>query len=310
MEISNLFKHTDYVDSEIEELLPISSSAHSEYIPLFAGNTGKILTLGDKKILRYGLFIRQNIDDSLYQYKPNRFLYGISHWFNGVVQFNNGKKYYFVKHCVYYFPDDDLNKQPVILWTLAVKSEYFFNIDTNKPDLSKFVLLVNNKIMNPEHRVVKLKFNAYLKEVEALNIDVMYTNNINARCLVDTYVPPKFKSVSDMQATLKSTKDNLMSLFDPDSQFTFKEIKPLANVLDESVVVPIEPVRFEPIIMETDYDNDNQDTIRINPTVVDTSTNYVSLNDQAASVTIRYNTTTNNSVDLNTIYNTIMEGPY
>ena len=306
MEISNLFKHTDYVDNEIEELLPVSSSAHSEYIPLFAGNTGKILTLGDKKILRYGLFTRQNIDSSSYQYKPNRFLYGISHWFNGVVQFNNGRKYYFVKHCVYYFPNDDLNAQPVILWTLAVKSDHFFDIDINKPDLSKFVLLVNNEVMRPEHRVAKLKFNAYLKEVEALNIDVMYTNNVNARCLVDAYVTPKFKSVPDMQAALKSTKDNLAVLFDPDNQFTFKEIKPLADVLDEPSVVSAEPVRFQPIIMETDYDNDNQDTIRINPTVIDTSTNYISLNDQAASVTIRYNTTTDYVVNADVI----MDGPY
>ena len=295
MEIKSLFKHTDLVD-EIEELLPISSSAHSEYVPLFAGNTGKILTLGDKKIIRYGLFTRNRIDNSAYEYKPNRFLYGISNWFNGLVKFNNGRKYYFVKHCVYYFPDDDLNKQPVILWTLAVKSDYFFNIDINKPDLSKFILLVNNEIMNPEHRVAKLKFNAYLKEVEALNIDVMYTNNVNARCLVDTYVPPKFKSVPDMQAALQSTKDDLAVLFDPNSQFKFKEIKPLVNVLDEPVV-SAEPVEFQPTVMETDYDV-NMENIRINPAFH--ASNYITLNDQAASVTIRYNANTE-PADVNTI---------
>ena len=301
MEINSLFKHTDSVD-EIEELLPISSSAHSEYVPLFAGNTGKILTLGDKKIIRYGLFTRNRIDNSAYEHKPNRFLYGISNWFNGLVKFNNGRKYYFVKHCVYYFPDDDLNKQPVILWTLAVKSDYFFNIDINKPDLSKFILLVNNEIMNPEHRVAKLKFNAYLKEVEALNIDVMYTNNVNARCLVDTYVPPKFKSVPDMQAALQSTKDDLAALFDPDSRFTFKEIKPLVDVLDEPVV-SAEPVEFQPTVMETDYDVNMENTIRINPAFH--ASNYITLNDQAASVTIRYNTNTE-PADVNTI----MEGPF
>ena len=298
MNINSLFKHTDSVD-EIEELLPISSSAHSEYVPLFAGNTGKILTLGDKKIIRYGLFTRNRIDNSAYEYKPNRFLYGISNWFNGLVKFNNGRKYYFVKHCVYYFPDDDLSKKPVILWTLAVKSEHFFNIDINKPDLSKFMLIVNNEIMNPDHRVAKLKFNAYLKEVEALNIDVMYTNNVNARCLVDTYVPPKFKSVPDMQAALQSTKDDLAALFDPDSQFTFKEMKPLSDVLDEKPTPT--PVPFQPVIMETDYDHDSSDTIRINPTIMNTSTNYISLNDQTASVTIRYNTNTNVNISTDTI---------
>ena len=300
MEINSLFKHTNSVD-KIEELLPISSSAHSEYVPLFAGNTGKILTLGDQKIIRYGLFIRHRIDNSAYKYKPNRFLYGISNWFNGLVKFNNGKKYYFVKHCVYYFPDDDLSKKPVILWTLAVKSDHFFNIDTNKPDLSKFMLIVNNEIMNPKHRVAKLKFNAYLKEVEALNIDVIYTNNVNARCLVDTYVPPKFKSVPDMQAALQSTKDNLAALFDPDSQFTFKEMKPLSDVLDEPVV-SVEPESFN-LRNGNDYNVNMENTIRINPAFY--TSNYITLNDQSASVTIRCNTNT----EPNDI-NTIMEGPF
>ena len=45
--------------------------------------------------------------------------------------------------------------------------------------------------------------------------------------------------------------------------------------------------------------------LRINPTIVNTSTNYISLNDQTASVTIRYNTNTE-PADVNTI----MEVPF
>ena len=206
-----LSSHNGYFESNTTLLEPICSSENNDYIPLFVRNTGKVMRKSDKKVFLYSLFapLSPNIFPC-----PSKIINKFEGSdYNTLYRFKNFEEYLIYYHAIIYYPNHDI-LFPEVLYCLCVKSDYLFTLDPSNLDVSQFMLIISNNLMNEDkHKPLFLKAKQHILNIQKLNIDTMYTDDINRRCFKNCVKTPKFNNVGEMIESTTSINDYLKTIY-------------------------------------------------------------------------------------------------
>ena len=188
-------------------LIPIGSNSISNenpFVPVNALFTGTKITKGNNSYLIYNFFIGDGDGEERFTIK--KYNEAINHMNRGenviYLKTTRNTEQYQIQKGIVSWVDENMEVTPLIV--LMVKSDYIFNIEKDKLDYSKFCILVNNKIKLDKHLLFyKNMKKQYLDVCEELNIDIVYTNNVeNWISKTPSYIP-KFKTIPEMLNHLK-----------------------------------------------------------------------------------------------------------
>jgi hypothetical protein len=187
----------------------IYTTLDNKYIPLFiiAGLRTIIQSDSGKREMIYNdyeitvddsiLCKQKNFNDCLRNYCGRRYT---SRWSNIV--------YYLNKNSVFF-----INKEFNIEYLLVtvIDADYFLNNfsikNSTSIDTSKLLTLVSYELIeNEEHKHISTKLKEYLKWMkDDVDVDIVYTTNINKWCFNPAHYTEKFASIDEMEAILSNT---------------------------------------------------------------------------------------------------------
>jgi hypothetical protein len=207
---SDIYQHSCYTLSE--DTQPTCSELNS-YVPFYSLFTGTTMNKNNRKVLNYNLvgsvddaYMSNGYTDTRYQNMIDTMRVRLG--LRRVCTTRNRDKTYIALKGFLGYLDTNLNIIPFVV--LTVKSDSIFKLKKEELDLTKFCLIINSSLINPDHMVMyKNLKKLYIDPIIAMGVDVLYTNDIKKQCYNKFDYIPKFKTIAEMNEHLK-TINNLI----------------------------------------------------------------------------------------------------
>jgi hypothetical protein len=185
-----------------------SSSIVNDFIPYHALMSGKLLSVGDTKALLYNLDVHSTIECIKKGYED--FFYALinSSVWTKLAKSNTISDY----RCRAGQLIVVSNNIVTPLMTIVVSKEHLFSINKEKPDYSKFFVVVSKKFSElDEHSNLYRNFCKYYLSVTSNYIDVIYTKDIISFCYRQVPIMPiKAKTIIESRTLYSEMTFNIL----------------------------------------------------------------------------------------------------
>ena len=201
----SVYLHEDTTDTSL-----IGDSIGSDYVPFISGFIGEVYNVGNNKILVYNfLYNNQDLPDRPYRQYAELLYCLYKHitptWYHSKevdLQVCKGMLFHFDKYTTEY----------TLLMILAVKKDYVFKMNKTNPDFKQFALFISSDFS--ENDLYKTIYNKvekeYVNEARELGVDIVYTKHIKERCFGNSFVKPKFNTITELQLAMNEVNKELL----------------------------------------------------------------------------------------------------
>lgn len=191
--IKTIFSEHDRQSFETISMYP-ASSEDNDFIPYHALQSGRLITVGERKTLLYSLEVHTEADKCKNHEDFFEAMIRRSDWHRlfkkNIIQDYRVRR----GQLVHIKPNGEVD----LLASLVVSKNHLFNINKANPDYSKFYVVIDKKFNTELHANLYKSFTKYYLAAAIKCVDIIFTKSLKSLCYNHAPLQPmKPKTISE-----------------------------------------------------------------------------------------------------------------